>query len=72
LIRTLTLEFRRVLPPGWTVQGSARSDIHLRVPESQSESEFQIRPGWITAEAGEAPERLARVRYWMLERLQPR
>jgi len=37
------LEFRRVLPPGWTVQGSARSDIHLRVPESQSESEFQIR-----------------------------
>jgi ATP-dependent Clp protease ATP-binding subunit ClpA len=38
-----------VLPPVWTIRGSARSDIHLRVPQSQSESDFQIRPGWITA-----------------------
>jgi hypothetical protein len=70
LIRTLTLEFRRILPPGWTVMGSARSDIHLKVPDSRSESDFQIRPGWITAETGQVPERLQRVTQWMLERLQ--
>lgn len=70
LIRIFTVEFRRVLPAGWTVMGSARSDIHLRVPDSRSESDYQIRPGWITAEAGPAPERLQRVTRWMLERLQ--
>jgi hypothetical protein len=70
LIRTLTLGFRRILPAGWTIWGTARSDIHLRVPGSLSESDFQIRPGWIIAEPGPAPERLQRVTYWMLERLQ--
>jgi hypothetical protein len=70
LIRTLTLGFRRILPTGWTIRGSARSDIHLRVPDSHSESDFQIRPGWIVAESGPAPERLRRVTLWMLERLQ--
>jgi hypothetical protein len=70
LIRTLTLGFRRVLPTGWTILGSARSDIHLRVPDSRSESDFQIRPGWIIAEPGPAAERLKRVTHWMLERLQ--
>ena len=70
LIRTLTLGFRRILPAGWTISGSARSDIHLRVPDSRSESDFQIRPGWIIAEPGPAPERLQRVVHWMLERLQ--
>ncbi|HEY3946264.1 MAG TPA: Clp protease N-terminal domain-containing protein [Solirubrobacteraceae bacterium] len=70
LIRMLTLGFRRILPPGWTVLGSARSDIHLLVPDSGSESDFQIRPGWIVAEPGPAAERLQRVTHWMLERLQ--
>ncbi len=70
LIRTLTLGFRRILPPGWTIQGSARTDIHLLVPESHSESDFQIRPGWIIAKPGLAPDRLQRVTQWMLERLQ--
>jgi hypothetical protein len=28
LIRALTLGFRRILPAGWTISGSARSDIH--------------------------------------------
>lgn len=41
-----------------------------RVPDSQSESDFQIRLGWIVAEPGPAPERLQRVTHWMLERLQ--
>jgi hypothetical protein len=70
LIRTLTAGFRRILPAGWTIWGTARSDIHLRVPDSRSESDFQIRPGWIIAQPGPAPERLKRVTYWMLERLQ--
>lgn len=70
LIRTLTPGFRRILPAGWTIRGTARSDIHLRVPDSQSESDFQIRPGWIIAEPESAPERLKRVTHWMLERLQ--
>jgi hypothetical protein len=70
LVRTLTLGFRRILPAGWTIFGTARSDIHLRVPDSHSESDFQIRPGWIIAEPGLAPDRLQRVTHWMLERLQ--
>ena len=70
LIRTLVLDFRQVLPPGWTVGGSARSDIHLKVPASRSESDIQIRPGWITAEQGSGSQRLQRVTLWMLERLQ--
>ena len=70
LIQTLTLDFRRILPAGWTISGTARGDIHLRVPDSRSESDFQIRPGWIIAEPGPAPERLQRVAHWMLERLQ--
>jgi hypothetical protein len=70
LIRILILEFRRVLPPGWTVRGSGRSDIHLNAPDSASESDFQIRPRWITAEPGPASERLARITLWMLQRLQ--
>jgi ATP-dependent Clp protease ATP-binding subunit ClpA len=45
LMRALVLDFRRILPPNWTIFGSARSDIHIRVPQSQSESDFQIRPG---------------------------
>lgn len=70
LIRTLMPGIRRILPPGWTVMGTARSDIHLRMPDSRSESDFQIRPGWIVAEPGPAAERLQRVTHWMLERLQ--
>lgn len=70
LIRVLVDGFSRILPPGWRVRGSARSDIHVNVPDSQSESDFQIRPGWIVAEDGPAPERLQRITYWMLERLQ--
>ena len=70
LVRQLVSEFRRILPSGWTIRGSARTDIHLRVPDSRSESDFQIRPGWIVAEDGPAPERLRRVTLWMLERLQ--
>jgi hypothetical protein len=70
LIRMLIPGIRRILPAGWMVMGSARSDIHLRVPDSESESDFQIRPGWIVAEPGPAPERLQRVTRWMLERLQ--
>jgi hypothetical protein len=70
LMRTLTLDFQRILPPGWNIRGSARSDIHLKVPASQSESDFQIRPGWITAEPGSGSQRLQRVTLWMLERLQ--
>ena len=70
LVRTLTPGFRRILPAGWTISGTARSDIHLRVPDSRSESDFQIRPGWIIARPGPTPERLRRVTHWMLERLQ--
>jgi hypothetical protein len=69
-MRTLVLEFRRILPPGWTIHGSARSDIHLRVPQSQSESNFQIRAGWITAQPGSGRERLQQVTQWLLERFQ--
>ena len=70
LIRDLTVGFRSILPAGWTIRGTARSDIHLQVPDSRSESDFQIRPGWITAEPGPAPDRVRRVTHWMLERLQ--
>jgi hypothetical protein len=70
LMRTLVLEFRRILPPGWTISGSARRDIHLRVPQSRSESDFQIRPGWISAQPGSGRERLQQVTRWMLERFQ--
>ncbi|MGA9856796.1 MAG: Clp protease N-terminal domain-containing protein [Solirubrobacteraceae bacterium] len=70
LIRTLTPGFRQILPAGWTIRGTARSDIHLRVPGSRSESDFQIRPSWIIAQPGPAPERLQRVTLWMLQRLQ--
>lgn len=70
LIRILVDGFRRILPPGWRVMGSARSDIHLNVPDSRSESDFQIRPGWIVAEGGTARHRLQHVTCWMLERLQ--
>jgi hypothetical protein len=69
LIRSLTFDFRRILPEGWTIWGSA-GDIHLRVPDSRSESDFQIRPGWIVAQPGTAAERLQRVTLWMMERLQ--
>jgi Clp amino terminal domain, pathogenicity island component len=69
LMRTLILDLRRILP-GWTISGSARSDIHLHVPALESESDFQIRPGWITAETGSGSQRLQRVMLWMLERLQ--
>ncbi len=70
LVRIFIWGFRRVLPPAWTVRGSARSDIHLCVPESRSESDYQVRPGWIVSEPGTAPERLRRVTQWTLERLQ--
>lgn len=70
LMRTLVTDIGRALPPGWRVYGSARSDIHLRVPRSQSESDFQIRPGWITEAPGSGRERLQRVTQWMLEQLQ--
>jgi ATP-dependent Clp protease ATP-binding subunit ClpA len=70
LMRGLVLDFRRILPPGWTIQGSARSDIHLRLPQSQSESDFQIRPGWITSSPGSGRDRLQEVTQWMLERFQ--
>lgn len=70
LIRSLIFDFRRILPEGWTIWGSARGDIHLRVPDSRSESDFQIRPGWIVAQTGTAAERLQRVTLWMMERLQ--
>jgi hypothetical protein len=70
LIRILTLDFRRVLPPGWTVFGSARGSIHLKAPGSHSEFDFAIRPGWIIGELGPGPERLKTVTRWMLERLQ--
>lgn len=70
LMRTLVFDFGRILPAGWTVRGSARSDIHLQVPASRSESDFQIRPGWITAQPGSGSQRLQRITLWMLERLQ--
>jgi hypothetical protein len=70
LMRTLVLDFRRILPRGWTIHGSARSDIQLTVPQSRSESDFQIRPGWITAQPGSGRERLQQVTQWMLERFQ--
>jgi hypothetical protein len=40
------------------------------VPQSQSESDFQIRPGWITAQPGSGRDRLQQVTQWMLERFQ--
>ena len=69
-MRTLVLDFRRILPPGWTIHGSARSDIHLRVPQSQSESDFQIRPGVDHRPAGLRPRTPAAGHQWMLERFQ--
>ena len=70
LMRTLLLEFRRILPAGWTIHGSSRSDIHIQVPASRSESDFQIRPGWITSQPGSGGQRLQRVTLWMLQQLQ--
>ena len=70
LLRILTLDFRRVLPPGWTVFGSARGSIHLAAPGAPVEPGFAIRPGWIIAELGPGPHRLIKVTRWMLERLQ--
>lgn len=70
LMRSLVIDFRRILPAGWTIRGSARSDIHLQVPASRSESDFQIRPGWITSQLGSGSQRLQRVSLWTLEQLQ--
>ncbi len=70
LMRSLVLDFRGILPAGWTIRGSARSDIHLQVPASRSESDFQIRPGWITSQPGSGSQRLQRVSLWMLDQLQ--
>ena len=70
LMRMLAGAFRRVLPEGWVIRGSARGDIHLQVPGTHSESDFQIRPGWITAQPGPGSERLQQVAQWMLERFQ--
>jgi hypothetical protein len=70
LIRILSLEFRRVLPPGWTVFAQARGSIHLSAPGARSGFDFAIRPGWIISEFGPGPERLKKVSRWMLERLQ--
>lgn len=70
LMRTLTSDIGRVLPQGWTVRGSARSEIHLQTPDSHSESDYQIRPGWITGQRGAGLDRLQQVTQWMLEQLQ--
>ncbi|HTU30083.1 MAG TPA: Clp protease N-terminal domain-containing protein [Solirubrobacteraceae bacterium] len=70
LMRTLVLGFRRVLPPGWIIRGSARSDIHFQIPRTASESDYQIRPGWITGQPGAGRDRLQQVIQWMLEQLQ--
>lgn len=70
LMRTLVLDLRRILPPGWTIYGSARGDIHLQVPQSRSESDFQIRPGWITSQPTSGRDRLQHVTRWMLESFQ--
>jgi hypothetical protein len=54
LIRMLTHWFRDILPPGWSIHGSGRSDgIRLRVPDSRSEEDYAIHMGWIvTSEPG--------------------
>jgi ATP-dependent Clp protease ATP-binding subunit ClpA len=72
LIRLLTLEFRRVLPPGWTVFAETRGSIHLRKPGAHSEFDFAIRPEWIISEFGSGRERLTRSPAGFLSSSKPR
>jgi Clp amino terminal domain, pathogenicity island component len=71
LIRILTNGFRELLPPGWSIRGSGRSDgIRLRVPESRSEEDYAIHMGWIVASDRAGRERLLTVTQTALADLQ--
>jgi hypothetical protein len=71
LIRILTLEFRKIVPAGWTLWGSGRSGgIRGTVPNSSSEEDVRIDLDWIAAVDGPAPERLVAVTHRALEDLQ--
>lgn len=71
LIRTLSTQFAKIVPKGWIVRGSARSDgIRLKVPDSRSEEDFRIHMGWIVSHDASARERLLRVTLRTLEDLQ--
>ena len=62
LIRILTNWFHELLPQGWTIHGSGRSDgIRLRIPESRSEEDYAIHMGWIVASDRPGCERLLAV-----------
>jgi hypothetical protein len=71
LIRTLTHWFRDILPPGWNIHGSGRSDgIRLRVPDSRSEEDYAIHMGWIVTSDRPGRDRLLQVTQAALTGLQ--
>lgn len=71
LIRILTSWFRELLPPGWTIHGSGRSDgVRLQIPDSRSEEDYAIHMGWIVASDKPGRERLVEVARAALAELQ--
>jgi hypothetical protein len=71
LIRILTSWFRELLPPGWSIYGSGRSDgMRLKVPDSRSEEDYAIHFGWIVASDRPGRERLLAVAHSALAALQ--
>jgi hypothetical protein len=71
LIRILTEWFRELLPPGWGIHGSGRSDgVRLRVPDSRSEEDYAIHMGWIVTSDRPGRERLIEVTQAALSDLQ--
>jgi Clp amino terminal domain, pathogenicity island component len=71
LIRILTQWFRELLPPGWRIRGSGRSDgVRLQVPDSRSEEDYAIHMGWIVASDRPGRERLVDVTQTALSDLQ--
>jgi hypothetical protein len=62
LIRVLTNWLGELVPQGWHMQGSGRSDgIRLRVPDSRSEEDYAIHMSWILASHGTGRDRLLTV-----------
>ena len=71
LIRILSGRLAEVLPAGWTVRGSGRSDgIRLKVPNSHSEEDARIDFGWIVTRGAPAPARLLEVSHCALQAVQ--
>lgn len=62
LIRILSRWFGELLPPGWSVRGSGRSDgIRISIPESRFEQDYAIHMGWIVTSEQPGRDRLIAV-----------